>query len=319
MGAKFTPLTIDDVVEIYGPIPTAIRQAELEALITGLAWRRLTPEERDDTILNAIKICDNANLVAADPSGITRWENGWQEVLDTITEHGVSTETLRPQYFKYDIIRYRGDYAMVSTKAFEFQLYRAVFKLICAEFLQGHDAVIEVCCGTGLNLMEIGETNPSLELIGYDWARPSQQILAQISQSKNLNLKGHRLDLWTLDGFDNAQIPKGRKALLTSHGLEQLGGALDPFFNLVEKIQPDIVVHIEPLIENYKDNSLFDHLAIQYHQKRNYLTGLLSRVRELEQLNQATIIKSHRLGFGSVFHEGYSVLAWKPHGPVAAQ
>ena len=312
MNVGFTPLVIDDVIEMYGPLPPGISRSAVGEMIAGMAWRRLTQNERDDAFLETLKVCDNPDLAAACPSGALRWDTGWQEVLDTIKIHGVSLDTLRPQYFKYNIIRFCGDYALVNELTFEFQLYRMIFRILYEEFLNHHDAVIEVCCGTGLNLLEIGELNPAIKLIGYDWAKSSQKILSRIAQSRGLDLKGHRLDLWTLNGFDASQTPAGRTALLTAHGLEQLGSTLDPFFELVKQIQPEIVVHIEPLIEYYNDDLFFDHVAIRYHHRRNYLAGLLSKVKEMEKRNQATIIKSKRLGYGSIFHEGYSLLIWKP-------
>ena len=69
---------------------------------------------------------------------------------------------------------------------------------------------------------------------------------------------------------------------------------------------------LEPIVELYDRSSLFDVLAIKYHERRNYLHGWLTRLRELAALGRAEILQVRRLGFGDRYHEAYSVILWKP-------
>ena len=69
---------------------------------------------------------------------------------------------------------------------------------------------------------------------------------------------------------------------------------------------------MEPTLEYYDNKSDFDQLAIQYHQSRNYLSGYLTRLQELEKKDQLKILHSKRMHFGSKYHEAYSIHIWKP-------
>ena len=73
-------------------------------------------------------------------------------------------------------------------------------------------------------------------------------------------------------------------------------------------------VHLEPLVELYDEDSLFDYPAIRYHRKRGYLDGYLTALRKLEREGRAEILDTRRLQFGSFFQEGYSLVMWKPLG-----
>ena len=76
--------------------------------------------------------------------------------------------------------------------------------------------------------------------------------------------------------------------------------------------KPSICVHAEPLRELYDEKNLMDYLAMRYHEKRNYLVGLVPRLKELEMDGRIEILHLHRVMFGSLFHEGYSLLIWRP-------
>ncbi len=71
-------------------------------------------------------------------------------------------------------------------------------------------------------------------------------------------------------------------------------------------------MHAEPLAELYDENSLIDCLALKYHRARGYLNGFLTRLTELAEEGRIEIIVKKRVPFGSHFHEGYSIVVWRP-------
>ena len=79
--------------------------------------------------------------------------------------------------------------------------------------------------------------------------------------------------------------------------------------------KPGIVFHLEPFLELYDPEDLLDNLAIRFHKKRNYLNGYLPALEELERKNVVKIIQKHRFRFGSMFHEAYTLIIWKPKIP----
>ena len=58
--------------------------------------------------------------------------------------------------------------------------------------------------------------------------------------------------------------------------------------------------------------NLVDYLSILYFKKRNYLSGFLLKLRELEEAGKIKIHMAKRTFIGSLYIEGYSVIAWSP-------
>lgn len=305
-------LTLSDLSTMLG-FPAEPHLDKDKIGLEALRWRRLNQRERDSALLKIWRQVHDETLTVASPAGLVRWERGWTEVLDRVSTEGCNEETLRPQYFQYDIIRLLGDFALVEKTDFEFRLYRILADQLFRRYLTDVDGILELACGTGLNMLHLGKLFPGIKLLGCDWAKPSQAILARIAQEHRLDLTAQRVDLWTGDGFDPFPLRHAkRKAIISMHGLEQIGGNINPYLDITLRFQPSIVFHIEPLVELYQCDYLFDEVAARYHKKRGYLEGLLPAIRKLRDEGRVEIIAERRLGFGSMFHEGYSLLVWRP-------
>jgi hypothetical protein len=68
---------------------------------------------------------------------------------------------------------------------------------------------------------------------------------------------------------------------------------------------------METTYELYDQDDLFDYLSAKYLEKRGYLNGFLGRLKVLESEGAIEILGTHRT-FGSLFHDGYTLLVWKP-------
>ena len=73
-----------------------------------------------------------------------------------------------------------------------------------------------------------------------------------------------------------------------------------------------LVVHVEPIGELLDQNNLMDYLSLEYFKKRNYLSGYLTRLQELESRRKIQVIKAQRSHMGSFFIDGYSIIVWRP-------
>jgi hypothetical protein len=51
---------------------------------------------------------------------------------------------------------------------------------------------------------------------------------------------------------------------------------------------------------------------MRYHSDRGYLGGFLPYLKNLEAHKKIEIIKVKRMYFGSLYHEGYTCVIWKP-------
>ena len=306
-------LSSEDVAQNLSiPLSGLSSPVDLEQYISGLQWRRPNQSERDGDFLTTLKELERDDLITAGDNDASRWERGWGEVLESIRQHGFSADLLRPQYFKYDVVRYLGDYAHVSDRTFEYRLYQAYKALIFARHLPPDcETVVEFGCGTGSNLLQLSEQFPKTQFVGCDRAKPSQTLIAVMAETTGRPLVGARFNMLTLEGRET--IPLGpSSAVLTLHAMEQLGSNWKSLLDYWLAARPRICIHIEPIVELYAEDNLFDHLAIRYHKKPNYLAGYLPELRRLATLKVIELIEVRRLGLGSMFHEGYSLIVWRP-------
>ena len=122
-------------------------------------------------------------------------------------------------------------------------------------------------------------------------------------------MTGFRFDMINPDYNFNLAA---RSAVFTFGALEQLASKTESFIQYLLHQKPGICIHVEPTVELYDENSLFDYLAIQFHRKRGYTERLLPRIQQLEIEGKAKIIGVKRLNFGSLFLEGYTYIIWQP-------
>jgi hypothetical protein len=134
-------------------------------------------------------------------------------------------------------------------------------------------------------------------------------LVDDIARIHGFNLKGRRFDFFNPD----RDMSLGRDAVVTTFAaLEQTGSRFVAFAEWLLERRPWLVLSVEPILDFYIPDRLFDYLAIRYHTHRDYLNGYLGWVRAKADVGQLEIVASLRPGFGSLYHEGYSVLAWRP-------
>ncbi len=100
-------------------------------------------------------------------------------------------------------------------------------------------------------------------------------------------------------------------AVMTFCALEQTSERCTIFLDWLLERRPEIVVSMEPVLDFYEADSLIDDLAIRYHTRRRYLTAICLAHRQAEA-GRIELIKARRLRMGSLFHEGFSLLIWRP-------
>jgi hypothetical protein len=100
--------------------------------------------------------------------------------------------------------------------------------------------------------------------------------------------------------------------VLTMCALEQIGPRHERFVEFLLQKKPQVCVNMEPLLELYEDDNLVDYLAMRYHRKRGYLDGFLTSLRNLAAAGRIEILDVRRFFFGSIYHEAYSYVAWRP-------
>jgi hypothetical protein len=92
-----------------------------------------------------------------------------------------------------------------------------------------------------------------------------------------------------------------------------VGPRHEAFLQFLLQQRPRVCVHMEPMLELYDPRNDVDALAIQYHTTRGYLSGFLPRLWQLEAEGRIDMLQVQRMQFGSLFHEAYSIVVWRPH------
>jgi hypothetical protein len=273
-------------------------------LLIGIDYRAANDAEIATVCTRLADIVADARVGA---SALDKWEHGWAEVRARVTREGVSEATLAPQYFRHRTLRLQGRYVQARSASFEPKLYKAIKSVIFGDYLGDAKRIVEFGCGTGLNLLQIHRLLPQVPLVGCDWARPSQELIALIADSTGADLTGIHFDMRTLEGRESVPLDRGT-TVLTLHAMEQLGRDYTAFLDYLVAAKPKLVIHLEPIVELYDAANDFDAAAIAYHRKRGYLDGFLPAL----QNRDVEIVEVRRLGFGSTFHEAYTLIVWRP-------
>jgi hypothetical protein len=278
----------------------------------GLRYRPLPPAERGKVIADIEDTIDNRPLRVVGTDDPQVWEKGWAELAEQLKDRPITFESLRPQYFHAGVpCRLFGELVQPLAPEFEYWLGLCVRYVVFREFLSGWNRIVEFGCGTGINLLVLSKLAPAAQLAGCDWASASPRILQRMAEQTGCAIEGHRFNMLTASGEGSGPLG-ATTAVLTVHALEQLGPAWGPFLDYIHARHPGLCLHLEPLLELYDPASPLDELARRYHEKRNYLRGFLPTIRDLAARGQAEILAIRRIGFGGLYHQAYSVLAWRP-------
>lgn len=169
---------------------------------------------------------------------------------------------------------------------------------IFTKYLDGLDAIAEFGCGSGKNLVQLSKMFPSMRRYAFDWSPAAVKLNSVHATTGVFDMTNPRA-LPELNDEKNL-------AILTSGALEQVGCNYKNFLSTLQSLKAKIYIHIEPIIELYNNDKLFDYLAIQYHKRRDYLGTFMTDVAK-----DNTVVYHKRTGFGNIYNEGYSVLIWE--------
>ncbi|HLN23644.1 MAG TPA: class I SAM-dependent methyltransferase [Patescibacteria group bacterium] len=304
-----TEYTVDDFIAAFGAAAGERELIAAEAAPYDFRYDRLSQSERDAVILGILQRLDGFTQVG--PARHTIWESAWSDVAQRYFDSGEDLAALDPPFMgATPVLRIGGDYARPHVAAFETHWFRVLRKWLLSRYLAGASRVCEFGCGSGFNLVTLAQMSPETELVGLDWSPSVVDLMNRIGTRHGFKLRGRRFDFFNPDP-DFAFGGAGDVAM-TFCALEQTGERYDVFVDWLMDRKPGLVVSMEPALELYDPSSLVDHMAIRYHSGRKYLNGYFSRIPQLAAAGKAEILLRRRLGFGSLYHEGYSLLIWRP-------
>jgi hypothetical protein len=301
----------DEFARLTGRTPDEVAAALAGFPLPPLRYHGLAPDEASAIAQQVESTIREEQLRRSGDDDPAVWIKGWGEVAASLATQPITREALRPQYFRGEpICRLFGHYIRPLAREFEYDVGLALRRIIFDEFLGNASTIVECGCGTGINLLLLSERFPAAGLVGADWAPVCSDILAQMARQSGRAIRGEVFNMLTATGWSTPIAPGA--TFLTVHAMEQLGEHWPRFYDFLIAQRPALCLHIEPLLEYYDAADAFDLRAADYHRKRGYLRGFLPHVLGLRDTGKADLIAARRVAFGGLYHEAYSILAWRP-------
>jgi len=304
------PLVISagEIEELLGaPLSLALRA---DCIHADLRYEELTQQERDAYILEVVEMLASNDLPVAGEHRLPDWENGWNQELAAL-QRGEDPKHFIPGYYgKHRLLHWKQRIIRPLIPYFDYRIHRILVDWLVETYLGSVDALYEFGCGPAYHLMRARHYNPGARLVGLDWTEASQRIISGVVASGvETNIEGRNFNFYEPDFSLDLRNNSG---ILTVAALEQVGDRFEPFLQFLMEKKPRICVHMEPIDELMDPNCLIDRLSVLYCNKRNYLKGFLTRLRELQRENKIKILREQRTYTGSFFIEGHSVVVWSP-------
>jgi hypothetical protein len=300
--------TVDDFISALGASSIAEELVAREVAKYDFSYRRLGRMDRDAIIRDILVRLDSFTKVGEHRYQI--WNQSWGELAQRFAASGDDFSVLEPPFIAASpVLRLGQDYARPSEPRFELYWFRVLRHWLFTTYLSEFDSVFEFGCGSGYNLAALAHIYPAKRLVGLDWSESAVALVERIGHCLGGQLTGRRFDFFNPDP---ELVLNKSSAVMTFAALEQTGLRWAPFVDWLLERKPGLVITMEPALELYDSGSLFDYLAIRYHTGRDYLSGYFPYIQQLASSGKVEILKLNRPRFGSLYHEGYSLLIWRP-------
>ena len=269
-------------------------------------YRQLPESERDSVILTVLQALESGQFDTVSEQRRSLWERNWSSALQRFTEEQ-HLDAIVPPFFKpITWFRLYQNYVAAVDPRIELDFLTVLRTWIHHQFLQDCHTIYEFGAGSAYHLVQLHRIAKQHRLVGLDWSESAVRLTNEIAERYQLPLSGQLFDLYQPSHLDI----NSRDAALTVCSLEQVGSRFEPFVDWLVDRRPRVCVHVEPIVDYYDPGQLPDQLAIRYHRSRGYLSGFVDHLNRLESRGRIKILHQRRVPFGSLFHEGYSIVAW---------
>jgi len=266
-------------------------------------------KEKEKIIIHILEHLEDDSITRAGPKRIGVWNAGWGENLKLITDTN-NFKSLIPKYFgKYKYIRFCGEFIETINKEAEYNTVKVLQTWLFEKFFENSSNIYEFGCGTGHNLFRANKVNKDAKIFGLDWSDSSKEIFQQINNNFDKDFSFKQFDFFNVDKSFKIKENSG---VYTFAALEQSGEKFKDFIDYLVDNNVKNCVHVEPIAEMLDtENSLNDYLSAKYFKKRNYLSGLKKYLKKIENEGRIEILTSQKSNVGSLYIEGYSIIAWR--------
>lgn len=305
-------LTVKDLADLLGVSIEDIPQNCADIVSqSDFSFKLVDSRQKDEIVLMILKNINSGSLFCAGgKEGKKIWDKKWMERLVKFEKSGCNLTELTPEFFRVgDILRLHGDFVIARDPSFRLNFHKFLCRWVFQKYFHDISTVYEFGCGPALNLVELAQIYPGKTLYGLDWVRPIPDIIGLIAKKYGYNIHGGLFDM-SSPNFDLAV--KNNSAFFTSSALEQLGKNFQPYLDFVLAKSPDVVVDVNSFVDLYNQDNLLEYLAVMFNEKRNYLNGYITVLRELEKKKKIIIHKICKVQLGTLYHNNFSYVVWSP-------
>jgi hypothetical protein len=313
-GARFMSnhsLTLPDFARLLGHPEQALPSACRDTIVMNnwqYGW--IEGEALDELVAGLLDRIRRRDFSIAIPGDKTRWVKGWGENLDEFVASKGDLSALAPKYVRADLpVRLFRRFAQTAEPQFELNWRRVYQQYLFSTYLADCERIYEFGCGSGGHVSVLAQMFPKKKIVGLDWAEPSCEIVNNMHRLHGWNTEGRLFDFYKPDY--SIDIPAD-SVVMTFAALEQISDSFGAFLDFLLAKRPKLCVFVEPIREWYDGANFIDHLAIRGHDIRNFLKGMPGTLHRLQGQGRIEIIKEHRVEFGSLLHEAYSQMIWRP-------
>ncbi len=300
-----------DFARLFGVPASGLPKSCLELIAkSDFAYEEPSPTRRDEIILGVLRHLDSGAPTQVGPQRENLWECCWAENLEKFVGSNYELEALVPKFIKANQpVRLAQRYVLPRNPAFELAFFQVCRAFYFQKYLASMRSAYEFGCGTGFNMVALGQQMPGMKLHGLDWSPSACEMVKLIGKKHGLDMSSMRFDFFKPD--HRMKVDSG-SAVITMCALEQVGARHGAFLDFLLEKKPAICLNMEPIEDLYDEKNLVDYLALRFHRMRGYLSGFLPRLKALEAEKRVRILEVQRMYFGSLYHEGYSFVVWRP-------
>jgi SAM-dependent methyltransferase len=181
---------------------------------------------------------------------------------------------------------------------------------VIAHYAQDASQLVELGCGTGLNLFSLFLSERWERLEGFDISTNAIQAAREAAQHFHLsNIDFGILDL--TDPNDSNLKRLSGKTAFTYYCLEQLKYSTPIVIDNLVKAGIRRVIHIEPATELLRLWSPSDLLSYLYITKMDYQDNLLRTLERVERRGAIRIVDKKRLGYAPTCKNDPMLVCWE--------
>jgi hypothetical protein len=186
-----------------------------------------------------------------------------------------------------------------------------------ADALEPHlpaSALVELGCGYGSVMLGLARKAAFQDMpyFAADFTTTGPELAQLIARNESIELTTGRADLRG-PAVTDIEIPDA-SVIYTAYAAQYVEPLGDSFVEGILKLNPKVVVHVEPVYEHCDPTTLLGLLRQRYIEANGYNRNLSTILHDHEAKGSLDIIRDSPPGFGPNPLLAASVIAWVPRG-----